>query len=179
MQILFKHHKFISALERVIIIVDEGDQEVYQNMKNNYLNLKLLVETCEIWLTDNYEDPRYIYTPVIHYFIDKLIAIMHFVIGDSPHSVKDTLLLNRYEKSLEQFGISIERQMLLANMNYAEEVMTFLKLNRVMMYKLQRKTDKNKTVFEMFQNCFNFLYLYICDCAENKAELKENFYFLL
>jgi hypothetical protein len=66
-----------------------------------------MVETSEIWFTPNYEDPRYIYGPVIHHMIDKLSTMMNLMIEDSPLKLDDILLLSRYEKAFQQFGVSV------------------------------------------------------------------------
>jgi hypothetical protein len=58
-------------------------------------------------MTPDYEDPKFIYNPVIHHMIDKLNLVMHLLIDESPHKVEDILLMSRYEKVLEQFGVSV------------------------------------------------------------------------
>jgi hypothetical protein len=54
------------------------------------------VETCEIWMTPNYEDPRFVYSPVIHHMIDRLNLVMNLLIDGSPHKLEDILMMGRY-----------------------------------------------------------------------------------
>lgn len=117
--LVFEHKYFTRSLQKVIIIADAHVHSVYENIKQNYFSVKLLVETCEIWMTPNYEDPKFLYGPVVHHMIDRLNMVMNLLIDGSPHKLEDILMMSRYEKALEKLGVSIERQIILRNMRYA------------------------------------------------------------
>lgn len=71
-------------------------------------------------MTPNYEDPRFVYSPVIHHMIDRLNLVMNLLIDGSPHKLEDILMMGRYEKAFEKLGVSVERQIIMRNMRYVD-----------------------------------------------------------
>ena len=71
-------------------------------------------------MTPNYEDPRFVYSPVIHHMIDRLNLVMNLLFDGSPHKLEDILMMGRYEKAFEKLGVSVERQIIMRNMRYVD-----------------------------------------------------------
>lgn len=47
--------------------------------------------------------------------IDKLSTMMNLMIDGSHVKLDDILLMSRYEKAFQQYGVSVERQMIIMN----------------------------------------------------------------
>lgn len=64
-------------------------------------------------------------------------------------------------------------------MRYVDEVLLFLRINSLLILQLKRRNERNKSVYDLFQTCFNLIYLYILDCREAKDSIKSELGFLL
>jgi len=49
---------------------------MYGKMMALYKELRLLIETSEVWLNENYESPYYKYNSILLYFVDKVKSII-------------------------------------------------------------------------------------------------------
>lgn len=54
LELIFENKRYVDCLSKVIIIADDTTHSAFEKMRNNFFNVKLMVETSEIWFTPNY-----------------------------------------------------------------------------------------------------------------------------
>lgn len=102
---------------------------LFKQLKQNYQNIKLLVETCEIWMTEDYETKGFAYGPIVHFMSDRITASINLLIEGAEYQLEELLLLAKSDKSGKDLGIAPDRQILMINLGYVDELFTFLRIN--------------------------------------------------
>lgn len=132
-----------------------------------YKEIRLLIETSEVWLSADYEYPHYKYNSIILYFIDKVKSIIKLTVKDykkdvhhhgGTYNVFDSII------GLEP-NIIRQQQIILNNLDLDCEVISFIKNYLHIIKNIQQVTQKNLLVVTLFRTCFLFLYVYIYNCS--------------
>lgn len=112
---------FIEELEQIVFIIDKEEKEKFDKLIRLYRQFRILVETSEVWLNQDYESPHYQYNSIILYFADKIKKMIKTLIPsmrDEHINIFDCIC------GLEK-EISYEKQIILNNMGFAEEILEF------------------------------------------------------
>ena len=135
LMLIYNRPLFLKTLKKTIIIVNEEEERVMYMIRQNYFEVKLLVETAEVWLTDKYVEPKYEYTPIIHYLVDKLYTIVNIMVNPTIED-SQVALTSRLDKAMLKRGTSAEKQQIVMNMGHHKEVLSFLMMNSLLFEKI-------------------------------------------
>lgn len=176
---VFSERITMRSISHILFIVDERETLEFEELVREFKNIKLLIETSEIWLNlhDIRESRSSKYDPIIMLFISKVRRLTQIIMPGFKDEGSDGMFSAIWAAST----ISPENQQIVSNLQIEQEVLEFISNYRPLLnqIKAQKIRNYNDLLVPLFRSCYVFLFTFIYDCPENKAKvhglIKENY----